>query len=168
MKAIVYTSETGHTAAYANILGQQTGLPVLELSQAMKTLPRGTPVVFMGWLFASYVKGYNKAAKYFDIRCVCAVGLCDTGALLQEVRKAISLPEGTPLFTLQGGMDHGKLQGINKFMIRMLLKMLEKNKHPTEDDLRMLELVKYGGYFVCPENTQAFMQWYQSIHKTST
>lgn len=165
MKAIVFTSETGHTAAYANILGQQTGLPVIELSQAMKVLPKGTPVAFMGWLFASYVKDYQKAAKHFDIRCVCAVGLCDTGAMLQEVRKAISLPQETPLFTLQGGMDHSKLRGINKFMIGMLLKMLQKNKNPSEDDLRMLELVKYGGYFVCPENTQAFMEWYNAKHQ---
>lgn len=160
MQAIVYTSNTGHTAAYANILGQQTGLPVLELSTALKELPKGTPIVYMGWLFASRIKGYPQAAKRFSVKAVCGVGLCDTGALLSEVRKAISLPEQTPLFTLQGGMDHSKLRGINKFMIAMLLKMLEKNKTPTEDDLRMLELVKYGGYYVCPENTAAFMRWY--------
>ena len=161
MQAIVYTSNTGHTAAYAEILGQQTGLPVWELSKALKELPKGTPIVYMGWLFASHIKGYPQAAKRFSVQAVCGVGLCDTGALLSEVRKAISLPEKTPLFTLQGGMDHSKLQGINKFMISMLLKMLEKNKQPTEDDKRMLELVKYGGHFVSAENTAAFMQWYE-------
>ena len=161
MKAIVYTSNTGHTAAYAEILGQQTGLPVYELSQAVKALPKGTPIVYMGWLFASSVKGYSKAAKRFSIKAVCAVGLCDTGAMLKEVRKAISLPEETPLFTLQGGMDHSKLRGINKFMISMLLKMLQKNQNPTEDDKRMLDLVKNGGYFVSPKHTEGFMQWYR-------
>lgn len=161
MKAIVYTSNTGHTAEYAQILGQQTGLPVYELSCAVKTLPKGTPIVYMGWLFASNVKGYSKAAKRFQIKAVCAVGLCDTGALLKEVRKAISLPEATPLFTLQGGMDHSRLRGINKFMISMLLKMLQKNQNPSEDDKRMLELVKNGGYFVSPDHTESFMQWYR-------
>lgn len=161
MKAIVYTSNTGHTAEYARILSRQTGLPAYELSRAMKELPKATPIVYMGWLFASYVKGYAKAAKRFQVKAVCAVGLCDTGALLAEVRKAISLPAETPLFTLQGGMDHSKLRGINKFMISMLLKMLQKNQNPTEDDLRMLDLVKNGGYFVDPAHTERFMQWYQ-------
>lgn len=165
MKAIVYTSNTGHTAEYAQILGRQTGLPVYALSRAAKELPKGTPIVYMGWLFASYVKGYAKAAKRFDIRAVCAVGLCDTGALLAEVRKAISLNAEMPLFTLQGGMDHSKLQGINKFMISMLLKMLQKNQDPTEDDKRMLELVKNGGYFVSPEHTESFMQWYREANQ---
>jgi len=62
---------------------------------------------------------------------------------------------------LQGGMDHSKLKGINKFMIAMLLKMLRKNENPTDDDRRMLELVQNGGDYVCAENTEAFMHWYQ-------
>lgn len=165
MKAIVYTSHTGHTAEYAQILGRQTGLPVYELSQAVKELPKGTPIVYMGWLFASYVRGYAKAAKRFAVKAVCAVGLCDTGALLVEVRKAISLPAEIPLFTLQGGMDHSRLRGINKFMISMLLKMLQKNQNPTEEDLRMLDLVKNGGYFVSPNHTGSFMQWYEEAGK---
>lgn len=165
MKAIVYTSNTGFTARYAEILGRQTGLEVWKLSEAVKKLPKGTPIVYLGWLFASNVKGYRKAAKRFQIRAVCGVGLCETGCLLQEVRKAISLPEQTPLFTLQGGMDHSKLKGINKFMISMLQKMLAKNQNPTEDDKRMMELVKNGGDYVSPAHTAAFMQWYGEAEK---
>lgn len=161
MKAIVYTSNTGFTARYAGILGQKTGLPVWELSEAVKQLPKGTGIVYLGWLFASNVKGYAKAARRFAIRAVCGVGLCDTGALLKEVRKAISLPEEIPLFTLQGGMDHSKLKGINKLMIGMLLKMLQKNENPTDDDRRMLQLVQNGGDYVSEENTAAFLQWYR-------
>lgn len=41
MKAIVYTSNTGFTARYAEILGRQTGLEVWELSEAVKKLPKG-------------------------------------------------------------------------------------------------------------------------------
>lgn len=160
MQAIVYTSNTGFTARYARILGDKTGLPVYEWEEARKQLPKGTEIIFMGWLLASSVKGYRRAAKRFAIRAVCGVGLCDTGALLAEVRKAIKLPQEKPLFTLQGGMDHSKLRGINKFMISMLLKMLQKKENPTDDDRRMLQLVQYGGDFVSEGNTREFMQWY--------
>lgn len=163
MKAIVYTSNTGYTEAYAKILGQKTGLRVITLDQAMKLLPKGTRIIYMGWLFASSVKGYHKAAKRFDIRAVCGIGLCDTGALLAEVRKAIALPESIPLFTMQGGMDHSKLRGINKFMIDMLVKMLQRKEDSTQDEKRMLELIQKGGNYVSQENTQQFMQWYQAL-----
>lgn len=37
MKAIVYISNTGHTKKYAELIGEKTGLPVYELSEAKKT-----------------------------------------------------------------------------------------------------------------------------------
>ena len=41
MKAIVYTSNAGHTAAYAKLLGDKTGLPVYALEEAVKKIPKG-------------------------------------------------------------------------------------------------------------------------------
>ena len=160
MRAIVYTSNTGFTARYAEILGRQTGLEVWELSEAVKKLPKGTPIVYLGWLFASNVKGYRKAAKRFQIRAVCGVGLCETGCLLQEVRKAISLPEQTPLFTLQGGMDHSKLRGFNKLMINMLIWALSRQKELTDDKQQMLALIKKGGDYVSEANLAEVLKWY--------
>ncbi|MBE6588540.1 MAG: hypothetical protein E7643_00030 [Ruminococcaceae bacterium] len=165
MKAIVYTSNTGHTAQYAKILGKQTGLPVFFLDEALTVLPRGTEIVYMGWLFANSVKGYKKAAKRFSVRAVCGVGLCDTGALLEEVRAAISLPEDVPLFTMQGGIDRKKLKGINKFMIGALTKSVAGKKDPTEDDRRMLELLTHDTNYVSEMHTKAFAEWFESLKK---
>ena len=120
MKAIVYTSKCGHTAEYAGILGKLTGLPVYSLKDAEKQLENGVSVIYLGWLMASRVQGLKKAAKKFKISAVCAVGLCDTGALLSEVQKANALPEGFPLFTMQGGMDKTKLHGPYKLMINII------------------------------------------------
>ena len=160
MKAIVYTSNTGHTAAYAEILGKKTGLPVYSLDEAKGQLEKGTPIIYMGWLFANSLKGYRKAAKRFDVRAVCGVGLCDTGCLLDEVRRAISLPETIPLFTMQGGIDKTRLRGINRFMIRMLMKMLRDKKERTEEDERMLALLETDANYVDEKHTAAFMEWY--------
>lgn len=48
MKAILYTSNTGFTARYAELLGQHTGLPVYTLSQAKRTLPAHAEVIYLG------------------------------------------------------------------------------------------------------------------------
>lgn len=160
MKAIVYTSGTGHTAEYANILGEKTGLPVYDLREAAKRLSNGTEIIYLGWLFANGVKGYKKAAKKYRLSAVCAVGLCDTGTMLAEVRKASSIPETTPLFTLQGGMDKTKLRGIKKLMINLLTKGLSSQKERSERDERILYLLTHDQNCVSEENIAAFAEWY--------
>lgn len=160
MKAIVYTSNTGHTAAYAKMLGEKTGLPVYELKEAARKLEKQTDILYLGWLFASRIKGYKKAAKRFRVSAICAVGLCDTGALVPEVRQANALPESLSLFTVQGGMDQTKLRGMHKFMIRMLIKGLSSQKERTETDERMLYLLTHDTNYVSEENIKAFMEWY--------
>lgn len=160
MKAIVYTSKCGHTAEYAEILGRLTGLPVYSLKDAERCLENGTPIIYLGWLMASRVKGLNKAKKRFKVSAVCGVGLCDTGTLLPEVQKANALPEDFPLFTMQGGMDKAKLQGVNKMMINMLTKGLSSQKAKTEADERMLYLLTHSENCVSEKNTAAFTEWY--------
>ena len=160
MKVIVYTSNTGHTAAYSKMLGAKIGLPVYSLNEAAKKLQKGTEIIYLGWLFANNIKGYKKATKKYKISAICAVGLCDTGTAVAEVRKANSISEETPLFTMQGGMDKTKLRGINKFMINMLTKGLSSRKERTENDERMLELLTHDKNYVSEENITAFMKWF--------
>ena len=165
MKVIVYTSNTGHTAEYSKMLGAKIGLPVYALNEAAKKLQKGTEIIYLGWLFANNIKGYKKATKKYKISAICAVGLCDTGTAVAEVRKANSISEETPLFTMQGGMDKTKLRGINKFMINMLTKGLSSKKERTENDERMLELLTHDKNYVSEENITAFMKWFNEQTK---
>ena len=162
MKAIVYTSKCGHTAEYAGTLGKLTGLPVYSMKDAEKQHENGTSIIYLGWLMASRVQGLKKAAKKFKISAVCAVGLCDTGALLSEVQKANALPEAFPLFTMQGGMDKDKLKGFDKMLINMLTKGLASQKERSTTDERMLNLLTYSENFVSEKNTADFMKWYNT------
>ena len=159
--AIVYTSNTGHTRQYALLLGEQIDLPVYSLEEAGSQLSGGSPVIYLGWIHASHVKGYAKAAGRFDICAVCAVGLCDTGTLTDLVRKATSIPVDIPLFTLQGGIDRGRLKGMDKLMISMLTKGLASQKQRSAQDDRMLELLSRDESYVSSENIAEVLQWYR-------
>ena len=160
--AIVYTSNTGHTRKYALLLGEQIGLPLFSLDEAKSQLSGGSPVIYLGWLHASHVKGYAKAARRFDLRAVCAVGLCDTGTLTDQVRKATSIPEGIPLFTLQGGINRSRLKGMDKLMISMLTKGLASQKQRSAQDGQMLELLSRDESYVSLENLSEVLQWYRA------
>lgn len=109
--AIIYTSKTGHTRQYALLLGKEIDLPVYSYDEAISRLSGESPVIYLGWIHASHVKGFSNAVKRFSVCAVCGVGLCDTGTLIPEVRKATSIPEDIPVFTLQGGFYRSKLKG---------------------------------------------------------
>lgn len=157
--AIVYTSGTGYTARYAALLSEKLGLPAHTLADAVRSLPAGTPVIYMGWLMAGSVKDYKKAARRFAIDAVIGVGLGDTGAQDDAARKACKLPADVPVFTVQGGMDLEKLRGPYKFAIKMLTKGMaaQKNRTPAED--RMLELLQKGGDYVSEKELAAVLAW---------
>ena len=52
IRAIVYTSNTGSTAAYAKLLGEQINLPVFPLPQAKDRVPSGSEIIYLGWIMA--------------------------------------------------------------------------------------------------------------------
>lgn len=158
--AICYTTNTGYTAKYAEMLGKKTGLPVYALNEGKKELVKNSPIIYFGWLFANSVKDYKKASKHFKISAVCGVGLCDTGMLIAEVRERTALPNDIPLFTLQGGMDRSKLHGINKLMINMLTKGLSAQDDRTPQDDRMLQLITTTADYVSEDNLLDVLNWY--------
>ena len=159
---IVYTSLTGFTARYAALLAEKTSLPAMPLAQAISRLPQGTPIIYMGWLMAGSVKDCQKAAKRFAIQAVVGVGLGDTGAQDEGARKACKLPAEVPVFTVQGGMDHAKLQGGYKFGIRLLTKAMAAKKNRTPDEDKMLHLLQTGGDFVHVKHLSAVLDWYHN------
>lgn len=162
-EAIVFTSQTGFTRQYAHMLGQMLSLPVYSLEEAVSKLPGGHHILYLGWVHASHVKGYHQAEKRFSVCAVCGVGLCDTGTLTAEVRKATSIPEEIPVFTLQGGFDRGKLKGIDKLMISMLAKGLSTQKQRTPQDERMQQLLSVDASYVSRENLTEILNWYEQI-----
>ena len=165
--AIVYTSNTGFTAEYASLLGGETGLPVYALEDAKKSLPQNSPILYLGWLAAGKVQGYNKAVTNFDIQALCAVGMGKSGSQLEDVKKANNLPEGLPLFTLQGGFDLKKLRGVYRLMMLVMSKTMAKKlaakTDPTPDESDMLELFQNGGNRVSLENLRPVLAWYREV-----
>ncbi|MDO4554263.1 MAG: flavodoxin domain-containing protein, partial [Lachnospiraceae bacterium] len=149
MKAIVYTSNAGSTAEYAQLLSREILLPYYDLDAAKKKLKPGDEIIYFGWILASEIKGYKEAQKRYKVSAVCAVGMGETGSQIDEVRKKNHVPESVPVFTLQGQFDLTKLKGLYKIMMSMMVKtagkaLSEKVDRTPEEDV-MLEMMQHGG-----------------------
>ena len=160
---IVYTSNTGFTKAYAQLLGEQTNLPVLSMAEATKNLPEGAPVLYLGWIMAGIIKQLDKAVKRFDVKAACGVGMTiPSQRVIDNLAKSNFIADGT-LFYLPGGYAPDKLKGLYKVMLTLVLKDMRKKlaekPQRTEADFAQLEMAKNGGDMVSVENLAAVLQW---------
>lgn len=163
MKAIVYTSNTGCTQKYAEMLSEKVGCPCYSLHNAVMKVHPGTEIIYLGWIMAGEIKGYRKAVKRYKIAAVCAVGMGKTGTQVTEVRDKTHISDEIPLFTLQGGFDIKKLRGIYKIMMSVMVntagKALADKADRTLEEEDMLDMMLYGGNRVCEENLHMIYDW---------
>lgn len=165
MKAIIYKSNTGSTANYAKMLGNELNLPVYSLDDAKKKVSSNSEIIYLGWLMAGGIKGYSSAVKKYNICAVCAVGMGQTGTQIEEVRSKNSIPNTIPLFTLQGNFNIEKLHGVYKVMMNVMVKTVGKalanKENPTPEEQDMIDMMVNGGERVKVENLKAVINWYK-------
>ena len=166
MNAIIDTTNTGRTERYAKLLARKTGLPAYSLAEAKKRVFAGAEIIYLGWIMAGSVKGYAGAAKRYQVRAVCGVGMGQTGTQTDSVRKKSAVPADIPLFTLQGNFDVKKLRGVYRPMMEIMVKtagkgLAEKSDRTMEED-NMLDMMLHGGKRVKEENLSTVLDWYSA------
>lgn len=167
MNAIIYTSETGFTKKYAELLSKETGLPAYELKNLKNAeVQEGDSVIYLGWLMAGGIKGLKKAAKLFDLKAICAVGMMGPKIQsIEKIKKQNNIDE-IPVFYMQGGFDINKLRGTHKLMMNIMKKTvgkkLENKFEKTADEADILELLKVGGNRVSEKNLTEVLSWYEA------
>lgn len=133
MEAIIYTSGTGSTKRYAEMLGEKLAKPVFALSDAPEEL-NGKEVIYMGWVMASAIQGLPDAMGKYDVKAVCAVGLLgisDDGKNEEELISKNGIQ--VPLYVLPGCFNVKKLTGIYKIMMGMMVKKVESEMKKKEN-----------------------------------
>ena len=97
-----------------------------SMKEAEKKVKTGAEIIYMGWIMAGKIKGYPEAARKYNIKAVCSVGMGQTGTQLTEVSAKNKIPQRIPLFTLQGTFDIRKLHGVYKMMMNVMVKTAGK------------------------------------------
>lgn len=168
MKAIVFESKTGNTKKYAELLGQETGLPVYEHKEAARHLEKHDEIIYMGWLFASGIKGFKKALKSFNVKAVCGVGMRRASEEAMKDMAAKNNLSGIKTFYLQGGYNGSRLRGLNKLMMNMMskviMKEIEKKGVKTDEDLEIVDMIFNGRSFASVENLGPVLDWLSNIN----
>lgn len=164
IQAIVYTSQTGTTKEYAQLLAERISVPVMEVYEAMHALQKHAKVIYLGWIMAGVIQGYAKAKEYFEISYVCAVGMSPQ-ADIEQLRTDNHFDDGCELLLLQGGCRKERLKGMQKMMMRVItgnmMKKLKKQEIRSAVNDDFLNLLEQGGDRVRREVLDPVVQWYE-------
>lgn len=158
ISAIVYTSNTGFTRRYAQLLSRAAAIPAYELDSA-RPAPAGARVVYLGWLCAGGIKGLSKARKRWDVKAVCAVGLSpDNDPKVLAERNHVDCP----LFYALGGYAPDKLKGMNKLLMAAITGAIAKSQAKnvkTPEEAEQLDRLSAGCDFVDEKNLAPVLSW---------
>lgn len=163
-KAIIYTSNTGHSEQYAKMIGEKLSLPVYERKYAHNYIAKETPIIYVAWVMAGLIKDYGKVKNTYTIEAIVAVGMDDSKGALLQMRVENELPVTTPLYLVLGGYRKDKLKGLYKWSYKQKAKSLiqeleeDGDLSPTKKD--MLDLLKNGGSRVKEERLKSFYKDY--------
>ncbi len=162
---IVYRSNTGFTRQYAEMLGKAEKMKAFTIAEAGDRVPAGEEVLYMGPLMAGHIAGIDQAVKKFNLKGVCGVGMSPASQhTMDSITRANYIPEGVPLFYLQGGWAPKKVGWLKRRMVNMVtrstretLRAKGSSRSPEED--RYLDFLLHGGSFVAFENLGEIRAW---------
>ena len=166
IKGILYTSNSGLTKKYAELLGEELKIPAYELREGKKHLKKGDEIIYLTWIMAGSLKKYNKANRRYKIKATCAVGMMSpTSEQNEPIKEKHNIKEG--YFYLQGGFNKEEVKGIYKTMIKIMEKFLkpklEEKENRTQDENDLLDMLSAKSDYVSKENLNDVIAYIKEI-----
>ena len=105
------------------------------------------------------IDGLKEAAKRYDLRGVCAVGMAVCKKEDQARQAADNNVGGLPFFYLRGGYAPEKLSGVYRLMMKPMARMVEKAPAETEEQRALRDAFAHGGDWVSQEALSPVLDW---------
>ncbi len=156
---ILYTSNTGSTKRYAQMLSEKLSCEFVEFSENAD-IPADTEIVFMSWIMSGSIQNYAKVKEKFEnIRAVCAVGFLSGTEKLDELKEKNAVTE--ELFFLPGAFNINNLTGMYKMLMGMAMKVIKSklSEHSDPKAKEMAEKLEDGFDFVSEEKLQGVIEY---------
>ncbi len=146
---VIFQSKTGYTQKYAEWIAEELSCGLAPLNGiTSEALEPYQMIIYGGGLHAGQVSGLKKLKKLLPAKenrklILFCTGLTDgTPEYLSEIKKANFTPaeqEAAELFYFPGGFDYRKLNGPEKLLMKLMKKMLSKEKDGSQSPFADLE-----------------------------
>lgn len=162
IKAIVYTSNSGSTQKYANMLSEELAIPVYTYEEAKNIFTKEDEIIYMGWVFCGRIAKYCRALDHFNIKAVCAVGINKTKSIAVSRIKCKNLIENE-CFYLRGAYNKENQKGFIKLVMKfaaVIVKIdVKSNSQSTLSDLENLDMLYNGRNYINKDELEDVIKW---------
>lgn len=151
---IIYNSQTGFTAKYAQWMAEATGADRMELKEAKKKklhyFDDYEKIVYGGWVMGGNVSKLQWFEQYLNAwknkkLAVFAVGASpeDSGMVAEFLKKTFGGEQwsGVAHFYCQGGLNYDRMSAPNRMLMKMLKKSLDGKKDKTPQEEEMAQMI---------------------------
>jgi len=154
MKAlIIYKSKTGFTKWYAEFIAKEVDGNLVDFKEVTTEIISGYDVViYGGGLYAGMINGYKKAKEMFEKSSANRFILFATGGTPNESTKEIDEIwknnlseeelESIPHFYMQGGICYEKMSFLNRTIMKMMSRVLDKKKNKDSAEEGFAQAIK--------------------------
>lgn len=154
MKAlIIYKSKTGFTKWYAEIISKEVNGNLMDFKEVTaEIMSEYDVVIYGGGLYAGMINGYKKAKVMFEKSSANSFILFATGGTLNEATKEIDEIwknnlseeelESIPHFYMQGGICYEKMSFLNRTIMKMMSRVLDKKKNKDSAEEGFAQAIK--------------------------
>ncbi len=160
---IIYASNSGYTKQYAMMLRDKLDICAYSVDDVPEVY-KGGDAIFLGWVMAGKIVGYEKAKKMCNVRCVVGVGMsAESEAQTAYISCKVDPPASARLFYIQGGYDFAKLHGIYKLMMKVKSKEIVARYDGMSDEAKKANatyrMVTEGYSVVSEERLAPVLEW---------
>ncbi len=149
---ILYSSKTGFTKKYAELLAAELGCTALPLSATPADLSQYDVAAFGSRLHAGSVDGWKKAQKLLVRRGAKKLALFATGAMPNEAEAAIQAMwaqnltpaelTAIPHFYLPAGLCYEKMGAVDRAMMKLAAWAMTRKKAKSPEDEAFLAAIR--------------------------
>ena len=150
---IIYNSQTGFTAKYAQWMAEATGAERMELKEAKKKnlhdFDTYQNIIYGGWVMGGNVSKLQWFEQYLNAWKSKRLAVFVVGASPEDSESVAEFLEKTfegeqwrdfARFYCQGGLNYDRMSTPNRLLMKMLKKSLDgkKDKTPQEEEMAQM------------------------------
>ena len=169
---IIYSSQTGFTAQYAQWMAEATGADRMELKEAKKKKANYFDdyenIVYGGWVMGGHVNKLQWFEQHLNAwkgkrLAVFAVGASpeDSEAVEEFLRQTFAGEQWNHIahFYCQGGLNYDRMSAPNRMLMKMLEKSLDSKKDKTPQEEEMAQMLSISYDISDPKYAQPVIDW---------
>ena len=165
-RVVVYESQTGSTKQYAEWIARQIDAQLIALNECTASiLQQADLIVFGGSVHGGSINGkrkFSKIAKKATANNLIYFGVGirpSTPRTLELIRNSnFDSNSDVPLFYFRGKFDPDALNQSDKTMIRIYQSMLKRRRDIHQEDVELLDTMRYPCDFISEEQIDPLVQ----------